>query len=212
MLNAAALDLSGTQTIYIQNTGTSIAPAGFFTTLGKTDVGPHDKVTAGSVNLVINGQLLTSTGVVTGKAAFDLAIAMAKADAVARSETFAADIEPASTFNGCVIVTGVCAFGQSDPVAAISSEITVVTNAVLDESPVAPTADDSDEGDDGSSDKKDEDDSTDEGSSPIAPPTPLISTRALDGNVNVVEPVSGAGNPALFGSAVDETTVQGEKP
>ena len=88
----------------------------------------------------------------------------------------------------------------------------MVTNAVLDESPVAPTADDSDEGDDGSSDKDDEDSSSDEGSSPIAPPTPLISTRALDGDVNVVEPVSGAGNPALFGSAVDETTVQGEKP
>ena len=213
VLSAAALDLSGNQTIYIQNTGTSLTPAGFLTTFDKTDIGPHGSdVPPGSVNLVINGQLQTSTGIVTGKAAFDLAIAKAKADSLANGETFASDIAPASTFNGCVIVTGVCAFGQSDPVAALSSEISVVTNATLDESPVAPAADDSDEGDDGSSDKDDEDSKADEGSSPIAPPTPLISTRALDGDVNVVEPVSGAGNPALFGSAVDETTVQGEKP
>ena len=161
---------------------------------------------------MINGQIQTDTGIVTGKAAFDLLIAHEKAKALANGETFASDLTLTSTFNGCVITTGVCAFGQSDPVAALSSEIIVVNQAVLDESPVAPAADDSDEGDDGSSDKDDEDSKSDEGSSPIAPPTPLISTRALDGNVNVVEPVSGAGNPALFGSAIDETTVQGVKP
>ena len=161
---------------------------------------------------MINGQIQTNTGIVTGKAAFDLVIASLKAEAVADGKTFASDLTSTSTFNGCVILSGVCSFSQADPVAALSSEITTVTNATLDESPFAPTADDSDEGDDGSGDKKDEDEKDDKGSSPISPPSPLISTRALDGDVNVVEPVSGAGNPALFGSVVIETTVQGEKP
>ena len=62
-------------------------------------------------------------------------------------------------------------------------------------------------GDDGSSD---EDDGGDSGSAPIAPPAPLINTRQLNPNVDVVEPVAGAGNPAPLGSAVNEGITQGE--
>ena len=220
VLTALNLDFSSkSQTVYIQNTGSIAVPAGIVTridsssnTSNNNNMGSEGTRPPGGSEFVINGQIQTDTGIVTGKAAFDLLIADLKAEAVRDGKTFASDLTPTSTFNGCVIATGVCAFGNADPVAALSSEISVVTNATLDESPVAPAADDSDEGDDGSSDKDDEDSKSDEGSSPIAPPAPLISTRALDGNVNVVEPVSGAGNPALFGSAVDETTVQGEKP
>ena len=78
-------------------------------------------------------------------------------------------------------------------------------------SPSAPAADDADEGDDGSSDDNDDSDG-DSGAAPIAPPAPLINTRQLNPNVNVVEPVAGAGNPALLGSAVDEGITQGETP
>ena len=220
VLNAANLDFSSkSQTVYVQNTGSVAVPAGVLTRLDTNTSSNTNNTTSnegvrppGGSEFVINGQIQTNTGIVTGKAAFDLVIASLRAEAVRDGKTFASDLTPTSTFNGCVISTGVCAFGNTDPVAALSSEIRTVSNATLDESPVAPAADDSDEGDDGSGDKDDEDSKSDEGSSPIAPPAPLISTRALDGNVNVVEPVSGAGNPALFGSAVDETTAQGEKP
>ena len=165
--------------------------------------------------------------VVTGKTVFDLAIAMAKADSMANGETFAVDLNPNSTLNGCVITTGVCAFGGNTQMAPPASEISVIISPVLAASPPPPAVEDAGPGDSSASasdseaaaedaessddEKKDEGDG-DEAASPISPPTPLISTRALDGNVNVVEPVSGAGNPALFGSAVNETTVQGGKP
>ena len=91
-----------------------------------------------------------------------------------------------------------------------ASEITVITGANLDDSPTAPAADDADEGEDGSSEDQEEEADNDEGSAPIAPPQPLINTRPLNPDIDVVEPVSGAGNPALFGSAVNEATVQGD--
>ena len=206
VLNALGFEINVGETFYVQNTGSRVVPAGFVTTFDNTDVFASGDRTGG-VEIVINGQFQTSTGTVTGKAAFD----QVAADPTADSEQFFG-FSSTSQLNGCVFLSGVCAIGQSDPVAALSSEIKLVTNATLDESPVAPAADDSDEGDDASGDKDEDDNTSDEGSSPISPPTPLISTRALDGDVNVVEPVSGAGNPALFGSAVNETTVQGGKP
>lgn len=211
VLNALALGLAGSDTIYVQNTGSATVPAGFVTTLSdSTDIGGDTTPPTGGRSVVINGQLVTADGTLTGRAAFDAAVTKAKADATANGETFGADLQPDSTFNACVILTGVCAVTM-DPVAAISSEIVVVTQAVLDESPTAPAADDADEGGDDSADEqKDEDSDTDEGASPISPPQPLINTRPLSPDVQVVEPVSGAGNPALFGSAVDESTAQGE--
>jgi len=214
VLNALGIDFEVSDAILIQNTGTALVPAGVVTSFGDnsdTEIGGDTTPPTGGREVVLNAQLKDAAGsTLTGKAAFDAAITQAKADAVADGETFGAELDPLSTFNNCVILTGVCSFSQSDPVAALSSEITVVTNATLDDSPVAPAADDSDEGEDGSSDDKDEDSDTDEGSAPITPPTPLINTRALNPNVDVVEPVSGAGNPALFGSAVNETTAQGD--
>ena len=119
-----------------------------------------------------------------------------------------------SQFNAC-IVGGAC-LGPSledlAPVDSIASAISVVTGATLDDSPSAPAADDADEGDDGSSEEAEEEDDSDPGSSAITPPAPLINTRRLNPNVDVVEPVSGGGNPALLGSAVQEDTVQGDNP
>ena len=208
VLNALGFEVRPGSTFYIQNTGTRVLPAGFVTTFDATDIFAPSRPPTNGVSIVLNGQFKTATGTATGITAFNLV----KADPTPDSEQFAG-FSSDSQLNGCVFLSGGCAFGQTDPVAALSSEISVVTYATLDESPVAPTADDSDEGGDDSNDNKDDDDDTsDEGSSPIAPPVPLISTRALDGDVNVVEPVSGAGNPALFGSAVDETTAKEEKP
>ena len=108
-------------------------------------------------------------------------------------------------------VDAVSVVSQSMAVAPPASEITVVTGATLDDSPTGPAADDTDEGEDGSSEDQEEEADNDEGSSPIAPPTPLINTRQLSPDVEVVEPVSGAGNPALFGSAVNEAIAQGDE-
>jgi hypothetical protein len=49
---------------------------------------------------------------------------------------------------------------------------------------------------------------TDDGSSPIAPPTSIIDSRALDQDVDVNEPVSGSGNPALIGSSLSEPSTE----
>ncbi len=207
VLNALGLELYPTQTLYVQNTGTGSKPAGFLTVFDKTEVvAPHQPPTGG-VEVVINGQFQTSTGTLTGRAASDLVQANAKTE----TDAFAG-FSSTSQLNGCLFLGGACAGAlAADPVASISSEITVVTGAALDDSPTAPTADDADEGEDGSSEDKDEDDDGDPGASPIAPPTPLINTRQLNPNVNVVEPVSGAGNPALLGSAVNEDTAQGDE-
>ena len=221
VFNALGFEINVGETFYVQNTGSRVVPAGFVTTFDNTDVfASGDR--PGGVEIVINGQFQTSTGTVTGRAAFDQVIA----DPTADSEQFFGFSET-SQLNGCVFLSRVCAFGQSDPVAAISSEISVIISPVLAASPPPPAVEDAGPGDssasssdseaaaedaDSSDDEKKDEGDGDEAASPIAPPTPLISTRALDGDVNVVEPVSGAGNPALFGSAVDETTVQGEKP
>jgi hypothetical protein len=159
------------------------------------------------VEVVINGQFETDSGPATGRAASDLVQAGAADD----PDAFAGFSET-SQLNGCLFFGGTCSIATTvDPVAAIASEITIVTGGTLDDSPVAPAADDADEGDDGSSDDdKDEADDSDSGASPITPPAPLINTRPLNPNLNVEQPVAGAGNPALLGSAVDEQPGKGD--
>jgi hypothetical protein len=206
VLNALGLELYPGQTLYVQNTGTAALPAGFLTTLDNTEVNAPDAPPEGGIEVVINGQFRTETGVVTGKAAYDLV----KSSAVDEPDAFTGFSET-SQLNGCLFVGGTCSQTQArDPVAAISSEISIVSGGTLDDSPTAPAADDGDEGGDGSG--EDEDDGGDTGSAPIAPPAPLINTRQLNPNVEVVEPVAGAGNPALLGSAVDEGITEGETP
>lgn len=224
VFNALGFEINVGESFYIQNTGSRIVPAGFVTTFDNSDVFASGDRTGGT-EIVINGQFQTSTGTVTGKAAFDQIIA----DPTPDSEQFAGFSE-SSQLNGCVFLTGVCAFGNNTQMAPPASEISVIIAPVLAASPPPPAVEDAGPGDssasasdteaaaddsdssDGSDDEKKDKGDGDEAASPIAPPTPLISTRALDGDVNVVEPVSGAGNPALFGSAVDETTTQGGRP
>ncbi|HUQ13913.1 MAG TPA: hypothetical protein VM055_06525 [Novosphingobium sp.] len=230
VLGALSLDLEGDRTIFIQNTGSALVPAGFVTRLDSdTDIGGENDPPAGGTEIVINGQLQTDTGVLTGREAYDAAIAQAKADAMADGEPFAADLKTTSTLNGCGITTGTCSFTGADPVAAISSEIAIITQTSLATTPPNKTSDDGGDGDgvledaadeavddleeggeESGEDKKEEKDAEEAAAAPIAPPTPLINTRALDPAVRVVEPVAGAGNPALIGSAVNEATAQGD--
>ena len=208
VLNALGLDLHPGQTLYVQNTGTAARPAGFLTTFENTDVTPPDTTPEGGVEVVINGQFLTDNGTVSGREAFELV----KADAATDPQPFAGFSDD-SQLNGCAFISTACSqfVSTPPPVAAVSSEIAVVTTPLLDDAPLAPaTDDDADEGD-GSSDDDDGDDG-DDGASPIAPPAPLINTRQLSPNANVEQPVAGAGNPALLGSPVNESPPQGDKP
>ena len=225
VLRANSIELEGNRTIYIQNTGSTVVPAGFVTRVDNdgegTSIGPEDRDPSPSseqFKIVINGKVQTETGLVTGKAAFDLIIAAARAD-LDPGEVFGIGLDPGSTLNGCGITTGVCAFSQSDPVSSISSEVRLAIVNQLADAPVPDVieeaADSATESadDEASQSAEDEDEAeADEASSPIAPPAPLINTRSLNPAVRVVEPVAGSGNPALIGSAVNEATAQGDTP
>ena len=183
----------------MQNTGTAAVPAGFLSSFEGTEVVAPDQPPTGGVEVVVNGQFRDNGTTTTGRDAYNLVIS----DAAGDSTAFAG-FSTTSQFNGCLFTGGCLSSQVSDPIASVASEIVIVTNGALDDSPKAPGADDSDEGDDGSSDQKDDDDAADTSSAPIAPPAPLINTRPLSPNTDVEEPVSGAGNPALLGSAVNE--------
>ncbi|MCA1661114.1 MAG: DVUA0089 family protein, partial [Novosphingobium sp.] len=165
-----------------------------------TGPGSMTSTTSGPLNVIGFGRQQTATGTITGNAFFSgINFGTTGENPIMFTEL--------SQFNTCLVIGGCgSSLPAMDPVAALSSEITIITGATLDDSPTAPAADDTDEGEDGSSEDEDDESDNDEASSPIAPPTPLINTRPLNADVNVVEPVSGAGNPALFGSPVDETT------
>ncbi|MGN3975008.1 hypothetical protein [Tsuneonella sp. SYSU-LHT278] len=213
VLNAAGLEIFPTDTFYIQNTGTAQVPAGFLTTFENSEVTVAGTPPSGGAQIVINGQFQTSTGTVSGAAAF----ALVQADPTPDSEQFAG-FSSNSQLNGCVFTTGACTTGTRDPVASIASTITVVQATPLAPAPVAPPTAESGSSGDGSGENEDagqeqeEESESAAASAPIAPPSPLINTRDLNPVVNVVEPVAGAGNPALLGSAVPEDTPAGDNP
>ncbi|MFC4295343.1 hypothetical protein ACFO0A_09790 [Novosphingobium tardum] len=190
VLKALGLELYPVETLYIQNTGTALVPAGFFTTIDNSDITPPATQVGSGVKLVINGQLLTTTGTVTGQPAYQLVIDNAQS---------LAGFTGTSQINGCALTTGACTNLAADPVAAISSEVAIVSQDTLQEEPFSDTAENQDEAE------------ADAASSPIAPPAPLIDTRPLNPAIEVVEPVAGAGNPALIGSAVNETTAEEQR-
>ncbi|ANY21072.1 hypothetical protein A6F68_02578 [Tsuneonella dongtanensis] len=207
VLNAFGLEIYPGNTFYIQNTGTVLTPAGFLTTFDNSEVIAPDSPPTGGVEIVINGQFRTSTGTATGVGAF----ALVQADPTPDSEQFAG-FSSTSQLNSCLFLGSVCANGATDPVASVSSEIALAITSVLADAPSAPEAASADEGEDtsGESESAEEEGEGESASSPIAPPAPLINTRPLNPDANVVEPVSGAGNPALLGSAVNEDDAGGE--
>jgi len=196
-------------TLYVQNTGTSETPAGFVVGDGVL-FGEGSEVTPppGSIDLVINGQIVTGNGTLTG---------VAVRDALVASEGDLSPFTSTSTINGCLF-TGDC--GGSGPVIppgstatpGIQDEVTLINDDVFPEPPF---------GNEDIIDDNDED--TDEGeTSPIVPPEPLFdtseladaaggteapevgtsmrSTPGLTNTGDVDDPVSGSGNPGLMES------------
>ena len=183
VLNAAKFDIDAGQEDFqnflVQNTGTKETPAGFLV----NDQGLGDKGGGGdppgSINLVINGQIITQQGTLTGVAVRDLLVANLGTDRFVVG----------STINGCQL-TGDCNPPAPKVDLINSTDIQLVDNGALGE---ALFGNEPDIAGDGEGEKGDL-------SSPIAPPMPLFDSRPLDASEDINDPASGAGNPSLYGS------------
>lgn len=192
VIRAAAVELGDDdapiENLLVQNTGTKDTPAGFLVT--DLIFGEGDEETAppppGSVNLVINGQIQTGAGTLTGIAVRDAMV-----------DEFGTEIFVAgSTINGCELA-GSCATVVDNLPPSVNTSPPIV--AILGSDPLGEIA---------FGNEADIDDSVPgdlaEKSSPISPPQPLFDTSPLDFDGDVNDPVSGAGNPSLYGADEDE--------
>lgn len=207
VLRALGLDLYPTGTLYIQNTGTSFDPAGFFADFEFTDLNPPANATPASVSVIVNGRWQTSDGIVGGVAARDLVVENGE-----NLELYTAD----SSINGCAIDATACAVEpEADPVPAISSQIAIVSDNVLGNTPqfTEGTSDRGDGEDEAAEEKRAIEEAlaqAEGASSPIAPPPQIIDSKPLESQPMIEQPVAGSGNPSLIGSVVNENSAEGE--
>ncbi|MFL6794657.1 MAG: hypothetical protein ACJ8D6_06405, partial [Sphingomicrobium sp.] len=175
------VDADGLQDLLIQNTGTFETRAGFL--VRDVEIPVEDAGSpAGSVNLVVNGQVVTEGGTVTGIAARDAL--------VTPDDPGIAAFTSNSTINGCPL-TGACIIKPPEPpptANVVDSQIDLITGGGLGD------------GEFGNEDSIDDnDDGNEAANNPISPPQPLFDTRPLIPSSEVDDPVSGTGNPALLG-------------
>jgi hypothetical protein len=210
VLNAGVIwiESDNLQNVLIQNTGTAEIPAGFlanqiFLNEDFDVAGPP-----GSIDVVVNGQLVTEAGTLTGVAVRDALVA-------------GADLSPFtanSTINNCLLA-GACGTVEPpeeppvppsfQPSPGIQQEIVLAEDNLLP----PPEFGNEDFIDDN-------DEETEEGeTSPITPPDPLFDTSELGEEADAVapevgtsmrsspgltypgdvdDPVSGSGNPGLM--------------
>jgi len=186
------------QDVLIQNMGSSGqngSPAGFLVRQAFLNEDFETAGPAGSINLIVNGQLVTEGGTMTG---------VAVRDALITPDTDITPFTSNSTINGCPL-TGQCIIRPPAPPPTsnvVDNQIDLITNNPLGDSEFGnePDIDDNEEGDDGAS-------------NPIVPPQPLFDTRPLIPSGDVNDPVSGTGNPALLGSDAEcDANEQGQCP
>ncbi|MEP7315093.1 MAG: hypothetical protein ABI667_00185 [Sphingomicrobium sp.] len=191
VLHAASMDIDSfngpIQNIIVQNTGTADLPAGFLLT--NADIGGGEFFPQpGSVNLVINGQIVTQTGTLTGVAVRDLLVSQFGSDGFVAG----------STINGCLLIGG-C--GAADPdLLPPAINITPTQIAILTDDPLG----ESDFGNEPDIDDGIDGDVAGDASSPIEAPQPLFDARPLTDEGLIDDPISGAGNPSLYGVHSDE--------
>ncbi len=184
VLRAASFDIDAgseaIQSLLVQNTGTKAIPAGFLLTDLNIDSSDAPDAAPGSIDLVINGQIITQAGTGTGIAVRDGLV----------TEFGIIPFVSTSTINGCPL-TGSCSSAPPRVDTVAPTDVQLVDNGALGDGLFGnePDIDDGNNGDEGDL------------SSPIAPPIPLFDSRPLDQTGDVDDPVSGAGNPSLFGSA-----------
>lgn len=178
--------------VLFQNTGTLGTRAGFVANYA--EIMSPEGAAPGSIDMVVNGQLVTEEGTLTGP---DVRDSLMEEDDPARFTS-------ASTINGCGVGGGACITipppppppPPYDPGPPIGDQI-VLFNDV----PVGDEA----FGNEETIEDNEENGGQDSATSPIEPPAPLFDTRPLDFQDETEEPVSGGGNPALIGSGVDQT-------
>lgn len=211
VLRALGLDLFPTGTLYIQNTGTTLDPAGFFADFEFTDLTPPANAAPASISVIVNGKWQTPTGIVGGTDARDLVVD--NADTLA---FYTAD----SAVNGCAINAASCVSElTADPTPAISGQIQVITDDPLGSTPQfvdqPPVPDEPGSGEAQTTPEEEEearqvaDVEAQNASSPLIPPAPLIDSTPLDPQLMIEQPVAGSGNPSLIGQAVNETSAEG---
>jgi hypothetical protein len=193
VLSAYALVFYPRETLFIQNTGTASAPAGFYGRIDESDIEPpgFSDPTAPDVEVIINGKFQTDTGDVTGQAAYQLVIDNAESTA---------GFSDTSQINGCSFGSGSCTtFVDNTPPPTNAAEIAaVLTQDQAQEEPFDPD------------NEEDKEQAEEAARAPIAPPVVLIDSRPLNPDVDVTDPVSGTGNPALIGASVRESA-QGDQ-
>jgi len=192
VLSALGLDFYPGSTLYIQNTGTALVPAGFLVS-PDVDITPPSNLPAGGIQVVVNGAFVTPTGTLSGRAAYDGLIA-AQPDFTGFSSL--------SQLNSCLFVGGCQSEGVVAPPA---DDLVAIATVPLSDDPAV------------SDDEEDEEKTAEEiaveaaiDGAPIVPPAPLIDTRPLSPPVTITEPITGSGNPALIGSAAPQANGKGE--
>jgi len=207
VLRALGLDLSPKSTLYIQNTGTILDPAGFFADFDSTSLTNPDNGSSSQVSVVVNGQWRTPNGIVARTEAHDLVAENSS------SSFFTAD----SSVNGCALNAVVCVSELTrDPTPAISSQIQVILNDPIGSTPkfVADLDAPSESGSDylteteeqGREAAADEDRAT---TGPIAPRPQIVDMTSLQAQPQIAQPVTGSGKPSLVGTLADEGLVEG---
>lgn len=181
--------------ILMQNTGTALLPAGFLTAGdGPVDLGT---TSPGSVDFIVNGQLLTPSGTLTGPAVLDVLV----------DDSNRAIFTPQSTVNGCAVSGGGCAVvAAPDDVVAPSlqaSNLNVAPPPTVMASPPVPQGGEQESEPLTEEERQAREEAEEDAEkTPVPPPAPLINSQPLNPGVEVDEPVSGSGNPALIGSGV----------
>ena len=176
--------------VLFQNTGTLATRAGFVASYA--EISSPETAPAGAIDMVVNGQVVTEEGTLTGAQARD---ALMEDEDPAR-------FTASSTINGCGVGGGACVTIPPppppppvyDPGPPIADQIVVFNDVPVDEQSF---------GNEEAIEDNEEDGGTDSATSPIDPPNPLFDTRPLDIGDETDEPISGGGNPALIGSGVN---------
>ncbi|WP_294120697.1 hypothetical protein [Sphingomonas sp.] len=202
---------NGPLAVLVQNTGTTATPAGFVT-IGDGPLLEGVQGPFGPVELIINGQLMTPGGVLTGA---DVLTFLINTNNIG---FFTAN----STINGCLL-SGVCTGNNpippdGTPTPGIQDVITIIGDNTA---PPPPFGNEETNGGNDATAGGNDEDPEDSVTSPIVPPeplfdtsemsdaaggsdapdvvgTPMRSTPGLTSTGDVDDPVSGSGNPGLM--------------
>ena len=180
-------DSAGPYTLLVQNMGTAAVPAGFLLNAANIGDDGEGSLAAGSVDLVINGQINTAAGTLTGLAVRDFLV----------TEFGTTAFVAGSTINGCPLI-GSCSAAPPRVDTPTRTDVPLTGSSGLGDGLFGNEGDidDGESGDEG------------DRSSPIAPTNPLFDSRPLAQTGDVDDPVSGAGNPSLYGSPEEEAVAE----